>query len=935
MPERHVIEIVLDEASTRKARKIAEETLGGKFWKESFSTAHGQLKNYLKDVAKLGDYAADRMAGQFSDMFGKAAGTFGTEVGKAAKQGSAAYVQSMKTAIDKISRLENVHGQERLDMVGKIIQAELSGLDERLGAEKKLAKEREKMAKASARKAPGAPGAPGRPGLADMGQFGRRGAAAAERVSAAGKTVKGMGAAVGGRAGAAMTAAGGAAVTAAGAVGGIVAVIGALGLLAKTAHKIQKQVKDLNRQMMQTVSASDMVGSGFLSVTEGVTALRQEFMAGARANYKWRMTAQQGYETINALALAGVRLDAVLTDTGDRFGDVQRGAREASDTIMTYSKLFGASTGEIGNVIGSMMINLSYSFDETREALAAIEERAKMSGIATGTFFSKVQQVNSQLGLMNTNLKGQAKLLADVTREGMLGFEDAAESASRLMGKITFDLGATLSAYVGEGEMAKAIRGEIDFMERAVEKLREEGADPKMIARFELAIEEGKQALMGGVGEMADFFASGLATESMNFEARMRGVAQALGKSFEELSAEDIGALNLDDAKLLEALAFLGGDREEITKGLVTIKAAIEANGGTVEAVESMREELLREGFDEAISEDLRMAQEQAQNTEDVATILTNMKEWMFSTLYDILLSIYDVLVGEWGTDQQQTLLGFDRALRQNAADQERIAREMSAEGDPARRIELAEQLLAAQEEQTAIEARRGELGAMTEEELEREIAKYGRRATMETLLEAELGGTKGTGRGGTLTGGATAAAPRSTGSLGHTTRAEHLGGYAVAAQGRQEAALEFLKAKGYGARGGDYHGMPAYELYELLKADADSFVPDYESRYGSGAANITAANLIEYVKEYEDYYRDRLGAGWFTDIPLAEGGIVTRPTRALIGEAGPEAVIPLGRGGRAGGDLHVHFYGGVWNEEELKRKLRDAFSQWERSQRV
>jgi len=30
----------------------------------------------------------------------------------------------------------------------------------------------------------------------------------------------------------------------------------------------------------------------------------------------------------------------------------------------------------------------------------------------------------------------------------------------------------------------------------------------------------------------------------------------------------------------------------------------------------------------------------------------------------------------------------------------------------------------------------------------------------------------------------------------------------------------------------------------------------------------------------------------------MAEGGIVTRPTLALIGEAGPEAVIPLSRGG-------------------------------------
>ena len=36
--------------------------------------------------------------------------------------------------------------------------------------------------------------------------------------------------------------------------------------------------------------------------------------------------------------------------------------------------------------------------------------------------------------------------------------------------------------------------------------------------------------------------------------------------------------------------------------------------------------------------------------------------------------------------------------------------------------------------------------------------------------------------------------------------------------------------------------------------------------------------------------------------VPLASGGIVTKPTMALIGEAGPEAVIPLSRGRRGTG---------------------------------
>jgi hypothetical protein len=43
-------------------------------------------------------------------------------------------------------------------------------------------------------------------------------------------------------------------------------------------------------------------------------------------------------------------------------------------------------------------------------------------------------------------------------------------------------------------------------------------------------------------------------------------------------------------------------------------------------------------------------------------------------------------------------------------------------------------------------------------------------------------------------------------------------------------------------------------------------------------------------------------------DIPmLAAGGIVTGPTLAMIGEAGPEAVIPLDRMGQMGGGTTVN----------------------------
>lgn len=60
----------------------------------------------------------------------------------------------------------------------------------------------------------------------------------------------------------------------------------------------------------------------------------------------------------------------------------------------------------------------------------------------------------------------------------------------------------------------------------------------------------------------------------------------------------------------------------------------------------------------------------------------------------------------------------------------------------------------------------------------------------------------------------------------------------------------------------------------------------------------------------------------------LARGGIVTRPTVAMIGEAGPEAVIPLDRAGGVGGGNHFHFtFSGPFtgNQQDFVRAVQKA----------
>jgi phage-related protein len=63
-------------------------------------------------------------------------------------------------------------------------------------------------------------------------------------------------------------------------------------------------------------------------------------------------------------------------------------------------------------------------------------------------------------------------------------------------------------------------------------------------------------------------------------------------------------------------------------------------------------------------------------------------------------------------------------------------------------------------------------------------------------------------------------------------------------------------------------------------------------------------------------------GAGWDRVDPLGSGGIVTKPTLALIGERGPEAVVPLGS---AMGGVNVTVNGWVGTDQALALRLRDV----------
>jgi hypothetical protein len=65
----------------------------------------------------------------------------------------------------------------------------------------------------------------------------------------------------------------------------------------------------------------------------------------------------------------------------------------------------------------------------------------------------------------------------------------------------------------------------------------------------------------------------------------------------------------------------------------------------------------------------------------------------------------------------------------------------------------------------------------------------------------------------------------------------------------------------------------------------------------------------------------------------MAEGGIVNKPTLALIGEAGPEAVVPLSKmNAGGGGDVNINVTGGLSTSAEIGQSVVNALRAYSRS---
>jgi hypothetical protein len=131
-----------------------------------------------------------------------------------------------------------------------------------------------------------------------------------------------------------------------------------------------------------------------------------------------------------------------------------------------------------------------------------------------------------------------------------------------------------------------------------------------------------------------------------------------------------------------------------------------------------------------------------------------------------------------------------------------------------------------------------------------------------------------------------------------------------------------------------------AVDLYIRKLFDANTEIAKMLSLLSQKPTVITPT--IATQKYPESFNRDLIDAfGLFSGISvaglnnmpqLADGGIVNKPTIAMIGEAGAEAVVPLDRMGGFGTTVNVNVAGSVISEGELQSVIQDALYNLNRS---
>jgi len=117
--------------------------------------------------------------------------------------------------------------------------------------------------------------------------------------------------------------------------------------------------------------------------------------------------------------------------------------------------------------------------------------------------------------------------------------------------------------------------------------------------------------------------------------------------------------------------------------------------------------------------------------------------------------------------------------------------------------------------------------------------------------------------------------------------------------------------------------------IQDITKSVVDFIKNAINSVLGVVQSLINAlSSAVNAAKSLVSSVGGRIKSGISKIIPFQEGGIVTKPILGMVGEAGPEAIIPLNRlGGLGTGGITINLQGDFYTDMEIAEKFGNAIA--------
>jgi hypothetical protein len=194
----------------------------------------------------------------------------------------------------------------------------------------------------------------------------------------------------------------------------IFALITAIGKMISVFNKLDKYAKGLNQEFLRM--------AGPAGALEDASGSMKEFNDAIHAldrNLSLALLPKEIQSFFSAVSGSGVSLQGIMQTVGN-YGRVIEQARKSSLE-------FGVSMEEMGQMIGTQMLELRSSLDDISDAFQKISYDASMAGVSSNKFYNAIESAALSLEFYGNNLQFVSGVLTEFIKTGNMGFKGATQ----------------------------------------------------------------------------------------------------------------------------------------------------------------------------------------------------------------------------------------------------------------------------------------------------------------------------------------------------------------------------------------------------------------------------------------------------------------------------------------------------------------------------